>query len=166
MNSAKWIRDYIFQIVLYGPGKLRALPLRIFAKSIGRDVRIENNCTFINPKNISIGNHVFINRNVEIDANCGTVDIGNNVLIGSFTSLHTANHKFEKTDIPIIKQGLETNTRIVVEDDVWIGGRVYLLPNITIGTGSVVAAGAVVTKDVPPYTIVGGVPAKVIGKRK
>lgn len=72
------------------------------------------------------------------------------------------NHKIDRIDIPMIEQGYTKATHIVIEDDVWIGDRVTILPGVHIHTHSVVAAGAVVTKDVPEYAIVGGVPAKVI----
>jgi acetyltransferase-like isoleucine patch superfamily enzyme len=76
-----------------------------------------------------------------------------------------ANHRFDDLSRPIAKQGLVRKS-VVIEDDVWIGGRVNILAGVTVGRGSVVAAGAVVTHDVPPYSVVAGVPAKVIKTRK
>ena len=109
---------------------------------------------------ITIGRGCFINSGVRFE--CApevTIKIGDRVQIGSRCSFETMNHSLTL---------LEKNQRggfprsIVVEDDVWLAARVTVLPGVTIGKGSVVAAGAVVTKDVPPFTLVGGVPAKVI----
>jgi len=91
----------------------------------------------------------------------GFVKIGTNVMMGPRVSLLAENHNHGRVDIPMKKQGV-TRLRIVVEDDCWLGASSSLLAGVTIGKGSVVAAGAVVTKDVPPYAIVAGVPAKVI----
>ncbi len=76
----------------------------------------------------------------------------------------TNTHNFENCDIPMRTQGLK-NISVTIEDDVWIGSRVIILPGIKIGKGSIIGAGAVVTKDVPEYSIVGGVPAKLIRSR-
>lgn len=95
----------------------------------------------------------------------GLIKIGNNVRIAPHVMMIAANHVFDDTDTPICKQGL-VHKPIVIEDDVWIAGRANIMAGVTIGTGAVVAAGAVVTKDVPPYSVVAGVPAKVIKMRK
>lgn len=109
---------------------------------------------------ITIGQGCFINSGVRFEcAPEATIKIGNRVQIGSRCSFETMNHSVVL---------LEKNKRggfpqsIVVEDDVWLAARVTILPGVKIGRGSVVAAGAVVTKDVPPFTLVGGVPAKKI----
>lgn len=95
----------------------------------------------------------------------GEIRIGNDVRIASHVMIVGANHKFDDLSRPIAKQGVERKS-VVIEDDVWIGGRVNILAGVTVGRGSVVAAGAVVTHDVPPYSVVAGVPAKAIKKRK
>lgn len=109
---------------------------------------------------ITIGQGCFINSGVRFE--CApevTIKIGKRVQIGSRCSFETMNHSVVL---------LEKNKRggfpksIVVEDDVWIAARAVILPGVRIGRGSVVAAGAVVTKDVPPFTLVGGVPARKI----
>jgi galactoside O-acetyltransferase len=91
-------------------------------------------------------------------------EIGADCLIGQNTVLRASDHEYKAIDVPIINQG-RTGGKIVVEDDVWIGANVVVTRNVCIGAHSVVAAGAVVTKDIEPYSIVGGVPAKLIGKR-
>jgi maltose O-acetyltransferase len=113
---------------------------------------------------IEIGKGCFINSEVRFE--CApevTIKIGARVQVGSRCSFETMNHSVVL---------LEKNKRggfpasIVIEDDVWLAARVTILPGVTIGKGSVVAAGAVVTKDVPPFTLVGGVPAKKIKEIK
>jgi len=111
---------------------------------------------------IKIGNNVAFNYNVMINADCnGKIIIGNNVRIGPYTVMRASNHKIDNLDIPICEQG-HLAGEIIIEDDVWLGAHVTVLPNVKIGTSSVVAAGSVVTKDISPYSIAGGVPAKLI----
>lgn len=95
----------------------------------------------------------------------GEIKIGNGVRIAPFVQMIAANHRFEDASRPITGQGLEPKS-ITIEDDVWVAGRVIITAGVTVGTGSVLAAGAVVTRDVPPWSIVGGVPAKIIKSRK
>jgi len=115
---------------------------------------------------VEIGKYVSFNSNVMINARgVGKILIGNNVLIGPNVVLRCNNHNYQDTSTPIINQGM-TKGVIIIEDDVWISSNCVILPNCTIGEGSIVAAGAVVTKDIEPYSIVGGIPAKKIGFRK
>lgn len=95
----------------------------------------------------------------------GKIAIGNNVMIGPRVSLLAENHLFEQTDIPMKDQGVR-NEGIIIEDDCWIGADTSILDGVTIGKGSIVAAGSVVTKPVSPYSIVAGVPARLIRARK
>jgi acetyltransferase-like isoleucine patch superfamily enzyme len=94
----------------------------------------------------------------------GGLSIGNGVRIAVHCVIIPANHRFDNTALPIHKQGLNAKG-IAIRDDVWIGAGARLLDGVQIGQGSVIAAGAVVTSDVDDYSIVGGVPAKVIGLR-
>ena len=98
------------------------------------------------------------------DATEGRITIGNKVRIASHCIMVAANHKFSDPDQPIHGQGME-HASINIEDDVWIGARVNLTAGVTIGRGSVIGGGSVVTKDIPPYSIAVGVPAKVIKQR-
>jgi acetyltransferase-like isoleucine patch superfamily enzyme len=113
---------------------------------------------------IRIGDSVGINPFTVIYGH-GGVHIGNKVLIATSCVLIPANHNFDRLDVPIQDQGL-TCQGITVEDDVWLAARVTVLDGVTIGQGSVVGAGAVVTKSLPPYSIAVGVPARIIGSRK
>lgn len=91
----------------------------------------------------------------------GPVKIGSHVNLAQGITVTALNHNFSDADKRIDEQGVSTNP-VTIEDDVWIGTNAVILPGITIGTHSVIAAGAVVTKDVPPHSLVAGVPAKVI----
>jgi acetyltransferase-like isoleucine patch superfamily enzyme len=95
----------------------------------------------------------------------GGISIGKEVLMGPRVSLFAENHNFERTDISMRQQGV-TRHRIVIEDDCWLASGSIILAGVTIGRGSIIAAGAVVTKDVPPYSIVAGNPARVIRSRE
>jgi len=110
-----------------------------------------------------------IGDNSNIGAYCyvgaaGGIRIGNNVMMGPRVSLLAEQHVIERVDIPMREQGT-TRKGIVIEDDVWLGANCCVLDGVTVGRGAVVAAGAVVTKDVPPFAIVGGVPARIIRMR-
>lgn len=94
----------------------------------------------------------------------GGVRIEENVIIGPRVSLHSENHNFMKLDIPIKEQGVNRKG-IVIEKDCWIGGGVIILDGVTIGSGSVVAAGAIVNKSIPPNSIAAGCPAKIVKVR-
>ena len=107
---------------------------------------------------IQIGTGTFINFNVSM-VDVGEIKIGNKVLIGPGTGLFTAIHP---TDPEIRATGIESSKPIIIEDKVWIGGNVTILPGVTIGKGSIIGAGSVVTKDIPKMTIAVGNPAKVI----
>ena len=86
-------------------------------------------------------------------------------MMGTDVNIITRNHRFDRTDIPMMEQGFEEERPVYIGNDVWIGDRVLILPGVHIGDGSIIAAGAVVTKDVPPYSIVAGVPARKIRDR-
>ena len=141
--------------------KLRGFWAKKIAKGFGKKVNIERGAIFT--PGLSIGDNSGIGINCEIN---GEVIIGNDVMMGPEVVIYTSGHKYDRTDIPMWKQGSTEAKPVVIKDDVWIGRRAIILPGVTIGTGVVIGAGAVVTKDVPDYAVVGGVPAKVIKRRK
>lgn len=125
---------------------------------LGHHSQIDLGCSFMEPRRLHVGANSHINSCVRLDAR-GGLDIGNNCSISYNVQLLTGGHDphspaFEGRHLPIC-----------IGDYVWIGAGAVILQNVRVGKGAVVAAGAVVSKDVPPYAIVGGVPAKVIGKR-
>lgn len=111
-------------------------------------------------RNITFGENVFVNANVHMQDQ-GGIRIGNNVLIGHQVVIATLDH-----DLDPNHRGILHPAPVVIEDDVWIGSNATITKGVTIGQGAVIAAGSVVTKDVPPMTIVGGVPAKMIKEIK
>lgn len=110
-----------------------------------------------------IGDNCSLNANVFIGASGGNIAIGNNVLIGPNVVLRASNHGFQKN--MLMRDQAHSYGAIVIEDDVWIGANVVVTADVTLSRGTVVAAGAVVTKSTEPDSIVGGVPARRIGER-
>ncbi len=110
-----------------------------------------------------VGQRVFIGRYSSLDS-YHPITIGDDVMIGAYCYLTTGNHRFERRDIPMNAQGFE-GAAIEIGSDVWIGAHVTVLPGVAIGNGAILGAGSVVTKNVPPYEIWAGVPAKYIKKR-
>ena len=112
---------------------------------------------------LSIGDNSGVGIRCEVN---GPVTIGANVMMGPEVVIYTQTHKYDRTDIPMCEQGSTEPCEVVIEDDVWLGRRAIIMPGVRIGKGSIIGAGAVVTKDVPPYSVVGGVPARVIRTRE
>lgn len=112
---------------------------------------------------VKIGSNSGLGKNCIVGRN--TV-IGENVMMGPDCIIYSRNHRFDRTDIPMIEQGFFDVEPVTIGNDVWIGGRVTILPGVKIGNGAIIGAGAVVSRDVPDFAIVGGVPAKVLKYRK
>ncbi len=118
----------------------------------------------------NVGSSLKIGDNVGINHYCfigvrGDITIGNNVIFGPRVNIFSENHNYEDLNIPIKNQGV-TKSKTNIGNDVWIGANVSIMSGVTIGDGCIIAAGAVVTKDIPSYSIIGGVPAKIIKNRK
>ena len=107
---------------------------------------------------VMIGDHTRVGLHNTI---IGPVIIGNHVNLAQGITVTALNHIFENSDKRIDEQGVSTSA-VIIEDDIWVGANAVILPGVTIGHHSVVAAGAVVTKDVPPHSLVAGVPAIII----
>ncbi len=123
-------------------------------RSIIEDYAIINN----GMGDIIIGDRCAVTSRVKL---VGPVTLGNMVTIGSGAQITGLTHNFEDVSVPIKDQGVSANPTIV-EDDVWIGGNSVIIQGLTIGTHSIIASGSVVTKSVPPYSVVAGNPARVI----
>lgn len=133
-------------------------------KYCGKISTIDRHAYFGNGREIEIGDYSGIGENCVVPHN--TV-IGKYVMMAPEVHIVSDNHNFADTNKPMCLQGSNTKHKpTVIEDDCWIGVRVIMTPGHHIGHGSILAAGAVVTHDVEPYSIVGGNPAKVIRKRK
>jgi acetyltransferase-like isoleucine patch superfamily enzyme len=122
------------------------------------DSIIYSHCTFIAPWGVKLGHHTVVGDHARLDGRRGLF-IGNNVDVSLETNIFTLEHDIESSTFDA-KGG-----PVVIGDWAYIGSRVTILPDVTIGEGAVVASGAVVTKNVEPWTMVGGVPAKFIRKR-
>ncbi len=141
-------------------------------KNAGQDIHIGARSSFWAPDAISIGNSVYIGKDVHLECNA---EIGDHVLIANRAAFVGRNdHDFRAVGIPVrfspwigsaSPPSPYRDEKIVIETDAWIGFGAIVLTGTRIGRGAIVAAGAVVSKDVPPYAIVAGNPARVIGHR-
>ena len=132
-------------------------------KSLGTGGDIRRSAKLENPRNISIGNNTYIGSDNRLYA-MGEIKIGNNCALGEGIIIYTSNHDYKDLNtFPFNPDALIQ--KVEIEDDVWVGARAIILPGCKIGAGSVIGAGAVVTKSVPRCSIVGGNPAKIIGRR-
>lgn len=137
---------------------LRAWSAKRFIKSCGKNVNIEHGAVI--SSKLSIGD----NSGIGIDCVCnGELTIGTDVMMAPECVIISRNHEFSSIDIPMRLQGYQEIVPLEIGNDVWIGRRVMIMPGVRkIGNGVIIAAGAVVTKDIPDYAIVAGVPAKII----
>ena len=126
----------------------------------GKDVNIERHAVFT--PGLTLGDRSGVGIDCEV---YGPVTIGKDVMMGPEVVIYTSGHCFDRTDISMMEQGSTDPEPVTIGNDVWIGRRVMIMPGVTIGDGCVIGAGAVVTKDIPPYSVAGGVPAKVIKNR-
>ena len=132
-------------------------------KECGKKVNIGQNARFGNGRNICIGENSSIGINAKVP---NDIIIGKNVMMGLNVTIFSSNHEFSRTDIPMCAQGFKKYPPVVIEDDVWIGTSAIVMPGRIIKEGTIIAAGSVLTKDFPAYSIVGGNPAKFIKSRK
>ena len=118
---------------------------------------------FMSGATLEIGDNTLIGHYANLRAG-RRLSIGRDVRIGQFVSVLGDNHRFDRTDVPIWQQGEEPHD-VTIEDDVWVGAHAIILPGVRVGRGSVIGAGAVVTRDVPPFSVAVGNPARVIRSR-
>jgi len=152
----------IVNIIVLIPHNIRKSIFCAGLKAKGRNLSIAFPCKFEGKQNIEIGDDVSIAAFVHVWGH-GGVSIGDRVLIATHVAITSLTHDYTYQNMrsaPIIAKP------VVIENDVWIGSNAVIMPGVTIGTGAVVGAGAVVTKDVPRYSIVAGIPAKVMKYRE
>lgn len=163
-NFAQFLPNSYYTLLGGIANKLRIFLCRNIFCFCGRNVSNINRCSFFGK-----GNEIEIGDYSSIGANCTLhpkVKIGRYVMMGPEVYFVGNNHITADVGIPMCFQGKTDNQETIIEDDVWIGARVIIMPGIRVGHGSILAAGAIVTKNVEPYSVVGGNPAKLIRKRK
>ena len=160
--STVWLEFVVFLLHCIGwlpSHHVRRFFYRLAGMKIGSGSTLHTGARFYNPGNISIGSDTIIGEGAVLDGR-NRLTIGDHVDFASEVMVYNCQHDVQSEDFHA--EGGE----VEIEDYVFIGPRAIVLPGVKIGKGAVVAAGAVVTKDVEPFTIVGGVPAKVIGERQ
>jgi len=128
-----------------------------------KNSKFESGIYISDSRQLKIGKHARINENAFLQ---GSIQIGDYVMIAPNVSIYSKTHNHHDVKAPMVLSGESETKTVIIEDDVWIGINTVILPGIKIGKGSIVGANSVVTKDVAPYTIVGGVPAKLIRSRR
>lgn len=144
--------------------RLRALFLRYFLEEIGAHTIFYSGLHIANPEKLSVGSNCTFARRLFITAG-GGVRIGDWVGCGPDVKIWSVNHRFDDPDRPWQLQGWDRKP-VTIEDDVWLGANVFVMPGVTIGRGAIVSASTVVARSVPPYAIVAGNPGRVVGWRK
>lgn len=142
--------------------RLRAFLGRWMLDYCGTGVNIEHGAWFGSGKGVRLGDRADIGMDALV---IGPIDIGADVLMGPRCILLASSHTTSRVDLPINQQGFDQDRVIVVEDDVWIGAGSIILPGVHIGRGSIIGAGAVVSRDVPAYSVAVGSPARVVKSR-
>ena len=137
---------------------IRKIVFVLAGVKIGKSSTIHMGCRFFEPKNVTIGEDTKVGDGAFLDGRA-SLKIGNHVDIASSVMIYNSEHDLESNDFKAHEEA------VVIGDYVFIGPRAIILPGVNIGKGAVVAAGAVVTKDVPEFTIIGGIPAVIIGVR-
>ena len=141
---------------------IRRFCCHLIFDSSGSEINVEKGASFGDGRGIQIGRCSGIGVNCSVH---GPLSIGDNVMMGPDVVILTHTHKISDTTVPMIEQGGELKP-VTIGNDVWIGMRSIIMPGVNIGNGVVIGAGAVVTKDIPDYAVVGGIPARIIRYRK
>ena len=144
----------------------RSIPFRpTDAKRIGEDCFYLDRIVWLNGDKIELGDRVGFNYGCYVNGYSGLV-IGDDVSVGPYTMIHTADHEAGDPDRPINEQGWKESPPVRIGNDCWIGMGVSILAGVQIGQGCVIGAGSVVVKDLEPYSVAVGNPAKVVKSRR
>ena len=189
-NLGRELREWVDAALRALPGVIGIRVRRLFwmrrFRAAGPGLYIERGVVLDGTENIRLGNDVMLFRDsglYAVNASCtignrcalgihsiidasegGEIYLGNEVIIATGCVLRAANHRYGNLEKAIRDQGHDPG-KIVIGNDVWLGANAVILPNVTIGDRAIIAAGAVVSRDVPPWAIAGGVPARIIGWR-
>jgi len=137
-------------------------------KSCGSNVVIDSGIKIFGYENVTIGNDVYININAVLMTTESEIVIGNHVMLGANVCIVTGDHRSDvigRYMMDVEDKLDENDLPVIIEDDVWIGSNATILKGVTVGRGSIIGAGSVVVKDVPPYSVCAGNPARVIRMR-
>jgi maltose O-acetyltransferase len=145
----------------FGAKSLRGMLCRRIFNSCGRNINVEHGAYFASGRDIEIGDNSGLGLDCRVT---GPLKIGKDVMMAPDVMIFTQNHETNRLDIPMRLQTAPKKP-VIIGDDVWIGACVIILPGVTVGNGAILAAGAIVTKNVPDYAIVGGNPARIIKMR-
>lgn len=148
---------------LLGGKQLRRWCCKRIFKHCGKNINVEHGAKFGTGNKICIGDNSGLGIRCNVPSN---LTIGKNVMMGPDCTILDKNHIYDRTDIPMIQQGATPRKPTIIEDDVWIGCQVLIMPGRTIKQGSIIAGGCVLSKDFPEYSIIGGNPSKLIKSRK
>ncbi len=142
--------------------RLRYICCKYIFLYCGKNVNIERGANFGSGFGLKIGDNSGLGMNCLVPSN---IEIGVNVMMGPECYILSINHSFDRVDIPMIEQDSSVEKQTIIEDDVWIGRHVIFTPGRTVRQGSIIAAGCVLCKDFPPYSIIGGNPSQLIRSR-
>lgn len=156
-----WQRYMLFQVATIPSNHVRKYIYQALGASIGPKVVFHFKTEIRYPHSLKIGRGTIIGDNALLDARRG-LTLGNNVNLSSNVSIYTEQHDHRD---PYFRCTHPESKAVKIEDRVWLGSNVVVLPGVTIGEGAVCCAGCVVTKDVPPYSIVAGIPARKVSER-
>lgn len=149
--------------LMYSPTLARKICERKF-KHFGEDAEIRHGATVIGCSKISLGRSVTIRTGAYLVAGNAEIIIEDKALIAAGVQMHTENHEYNDITLPIYDQGFQESKTIYIKSGAWIAANAVILPGVTVGQNAVVAAGSIVNKDVPDFSVVAGVPAEVVKK--
>lgn len=142
--------------------KLRSYIAKKLFKKTGKDITIKHGAYFGDGKNIVMGDYSQLGIDCKVE---NDLIMGDYVLMGPEVVIYSSSHEYKNIDVPIMLQGAKQINPVTIGNDVWIGLRTTIMPGVKIGNHVIIGSGAVVTKDIPDYAVVGGVPAKIIRYR-